>query len=89
MPTFTSGHALLIGVGAYQDSRWNAPITVADATGVADALRDPTVSAYPDGQVTLLTDAQATRDGVALAHFCCTDCRRMRQNVPRSFSHSQ
>jgi hypothetical protein len=24
---------------------------------------------------------------VALAHFCCTDRRRMRQDVPRSFSH--
>lgn len=67
MPTFTSGHALLIGVGTYQDSRWNAPITVADAAGVADALRDPLVSAYPDGQVSLLTDAQATRDGVTRA----------------------
>lgn len=67
MTIFTSGHALLIGVGTYQDSRWNAPITVADATGVADALRDPAVSAYPEGQVALLTDAQATCEGVTRA----------------------
>ncbi len=64
MSTFTSGHALLIGIGTYQDSRWNVPITVNDVQGLADALKDPTASAYPVEQITLLTAAQATRVGV-------------------------
>lgn len=67
MSLFTPGHALLIGVGTYENKKWNAPITVADATGVADALRNPAVSAYPAEQVMLLTDAQATRDGITRA----------------------
>ena len=63
MTQFTHGHALLIGVGTYQNPRWNAPITVADAQGVADALRDPQIGAYPPDQVTLLHDADATTQG--------------------------
>lgn len=67
MNLFTQGHALVIGVGDYQDPEWRAPITVADAQGVADALKDPLVSAYPPDQVTMLCNAQATLAGVTTA----------------------
>lgn len=68
---FTQGHALLIGVGAYADEQWSAPITAADAAALAAALRDPAVAAYPAEQVTLLRDAAADRAGIlrALAQF--------------------
>jgi hypothetical protein len=60
----TRGHALIVGVGEYQNPHWNAPITINDARGVADALTDPTVGCYPLDQVTLLYDEQASRQGV-------------------------
>jgi uncharacterized caspase-like protein len=69
MSRFQHGHALVIGVADYQDPglKLRVPITLADARGVADALRNPKVAAYPDGQVKLLLDAQATRAGVLAA----------------------
>jgi hypothetical protein len=67
MATFQQGHALSIGVGTYQDPAWNAPITVADATEFAEALKDPAGGGYPAAQVELLHDAQATREGVKAA----------------------
>ncbi len=67
MATFTEGHAVVIGVGTYKDAQWNAPVTVADAQGVAEALNDPAVGGYPAEQVTLLRDAETTREGVTAA----------------------
>lgn len=67
MPSFTHGHALLIGVGTYQDPKWSAPATLTDAQGVAAALTDPAISGYPPAQVLLLHDAQATREGLTTA----------------------
>ena len=53
MPLFQHGHALTIGVADYQDSALalTKAITVADAQGVAHALQDPTIGAYPPGQM--------------------------------------
>ena|GEM_PF-1337293 len=56
---FTQGHALLVGVGSD-----DLPNTVQDATGLADILRDVERCAYPVDQVTVLTKAEATREGV-------------------------
>jgi uncharacterized caspase-like protein len=67
MALFQQGHALSIGVGTYQDAAWNAPITVSDATGFAEALKDPAVGGYPAAQVELLHDDQATREGIKAA----------------------
>jgi uncharacterized caspase-like protein len=65
---FSNGHALLIGVGSYQHTpRLNVPITVADAQAVAQVLRDPRFCGYPEAQVTLLHDAQATSAGILAA----------------------
>lgn len=71
MPLFQQGHALLIGVSEYRDARLrlSGPITFADAQGVANALKDGAIAAYPPGQVSLLPDQgrRATRDEVARA----------------------
>jgi hypothetical protein len=56
--TFVNGHALLIGVGA------DLPVTVKDATALRDVLVDPGRAAYPPEQVSLLTEAEASRDNV-------------------------
>ncbi len=65
---FTNGHALIVGVGNYQhEPDLNVPITAADAQAVAEALRDPQSCGYPEAQVTLLTNAAATRDGILAA----------------------
>src|SRR4051812_28348323 len=66
MPLFEQGHALLIGVANYQDAglRMPVPVALADAEGVSKCLRDQSICAYPDGQVKLLRDDQATRTAV-------------------------
>lgn len=62
---FTHGHALLIGVGSYQFApQLDVPITVADATALAEVLRDPGFCGYPPSQVTLLHDGTATRAAI-------------------------
>lgn len=65
---FNGGHALIIGVGTYQDQGVrNVPITVEDARQVAAVVRDPRYCGYPENQVTLLHDVSATRDNLLQA----------------------
>jgi hypothetical protein len=64
---FDQGHALIVGIGTYQESRWDAPVTVGDARELAAALADLEVAGYPDGHVTLLHDESATRANVIQA----------------------
>jgi hypothetical protein len=64
---FTPGHALLIGVGTYDDDRYSAPITLQDARDLADVLQDPAAAGYPPAQVRLLTARDAARAGVLQA----------------------
>lgn len=59
--TFAQGYAVVIGVGA------DLPVTVEDATAVADLLRDPNRCAYPPDQVQLLTDERATAANILAA----------------------
>ncbi|MBW4512443.1 MAG: caspase family protein [Scytonematopsis contorta HA4267-MV1] len=56
--TFYNGYALLIGVGA------DLPVTVKDATALRDVLVNPNCAAYPQGQVELLTEKTANRQGI-------------------------
>jgi hypothetical protein len=58
---FDNGHAVVVGVGA------DLPITVDDATAVANLLRDPGRCAYPPQQVQLLTSEQATAGNILTA----------------------
>ncbi|MEM7133594.1 MAG: caspase family protein [Chloroflexota bacterium] len=55
MYLFTSGHALVIGVGS------DLPNTVIDAKGIAEILTDPERCAYPAEQVNILTQEEASR----------------------------
>ncbi len=65
---FPTAHALLIGIGSYAHApQLNVPITVADANAVAAVLRDPQYCGYLPEQVTLLSDASASRDGILTA----------------------
>ncbi|MBI4671510.1 MAG: caspase family protein [Chloroflexi bacterium] len=59
--TFSHGHALLIGVGD------DLPETVADAQAIGSVLTDKTRAAFPQEQVTLLTEQAATRDKILTA----------------------
>ncbi len=65
---FPQAHALLIGVGTYiHASRYNVPTTAADAQALAALVQDAQFCGYPPDQVTLLTDAQATRADILAA----------------------
>jgi len=71
---FSHGYAVLVGVGA------DLPVTVQDATAIADLLCDPTRCAYPPHQVRLLTGEEARRDAILtalewLAERTCADPR--------------
>ena len=63
--SFTSGHALIIGIGQYQYlPKLAVPIAARDAVAVGATLRDPARCAYPPAQVTLLNDGAATRQAL-------------------------
>ncbi|MBP1468909.1 caspase family protein [Candidatus Chloroploca sp. M-50] len=62
---FNQGHALVIGVGSYQHATaLNVPQTAEDAALVAGILRDPLLCGYPAAQVTVLCEAEATRERI-------------------------
>jgi hypothetical protein len=62
---FSFGHALIIGVGTYQDTHIRSVSTTAnDARALASLLRDPQLAAYPDAQVNILLDAKASRTNI-------------------------
>lgn len=64
-PTFDDGRALLIGIGQGYPGRLELPRVVrADAEGVARVLTDPALCGYPEKNVQLLLDEQATRANI-------------------------
>lgn len=72
MSGFSSGHALLIGVGG------DLPTTVGDAEAIGNLLSDQRRAGYPRAQVETLTGTAATRAGIirgleALAARCLAD----------------
>lgn len=65
---FKQGHALVIGIGSYAHiPTANVPISVSDAQAVQSVLCAPQLCGYPPAQVTLLHDAQTTRQGIVAA----------------------
>jgi len=58
---FTHGYALIVGVGA------DLLVTIDDARGIADLLRDPARCAYPADHVQLLTGEGARRADILTA----------------------
>lgn len=67
MPPFPLGRALVIGVGAYDDERWNVPTATRDAQGLHALLADPDGAGYGAGQTELLLDARATQAEIVRA----------------------
>ncbi|MEO8892727.1 MAG: caspase family protein, partial [Coleofasciculaceae cyanobacterium] len=61
---FNHGYALLIGVGATATPRWSLPVTVKDVQALQSILTNPELCAYPNAQVRLLHDAQATHQNI-------------------------
>ena len=55
---FGQGYALVIGIGA------DLPVTIRDATSLRDLFVDPQRCAYLSDHVRLLTEKQATRQGI-------------------------
>ena len=55
---------LAVGIDRYANSQLNLHYAVADARAVADALRTGGASLFREVSVTLLTDAQASRQGI-------------------------
>lgn len=62
--SFTNGYALFIGVGNYLYTN-PLPTTVNDATVLYKLLTDPGRAGYPENQVRLLVNDQASRQGIA------------------------
>ncbi len=58
---FKQGYAVVVGVGA------DLPVTIDDATAVANLLGDPSRCAYPTEQVRLLTEENANRTNILSA----------------------
>jgi hypothetical protein len=62
---FSQGHALTIGVGSYAHAPGrNVPGTAVDAHAVASTVQNPAFCGYPASQITLLCDADASRDHI-------------------------
>lgn len=61
---FKQGRALVIGIADYEVVH-GLPVAVAnDARDTGDTLRSESYCGYPDGNVTVLTDSQATLEGI-------------------------
>jgi uncharacterized caspase-like protein len=67
MSSFTPGRALVIGVGAYDDERWDVPTATRDAAELHALLIDPARGGYDAGKAELLVDARATREEIVRA----------------------
>ena len=64
---FTAGHALLIGVGSYDDATLSVPMTSADAVQLEAILTDPQRAGYPARQVRRLRDHETTAEQIVAA----------------------
>ena len=58
MSNLINAHALLIGIGN------DLPVTVHDATAIHNILADQTLAGYNPDNIILLTDKEATREGI-------------------------
>ncbi len=54
----------MVGVGEYENSEWDAPVTRDEAQAVVTALRDPYTAAYRPENVHSLYGSQATRAAI-------------------------
>jgi hypothetical protein len=61
---FSHGYALLIGVGESQYPKLSLPVTVKDTQAIYAALIDRNLCAYPQENIRVLNDAEASRNGI-------------------------
>ncbi len=64
MADFDQGYALVIGVANYPHVRPLPESVLNDARAIGAVLQDPNRAGYPKGQVRLLLDKEATRQGI-------------------------
>ena len=62
--TFNHGYALLIGVGESKYHPLSLPVTVKDTQAIYGALTDRDLCGYPQEQIRVLNNAEATRNGI-------------------------
>ncbi len=62
--TRSHNYALLIGVGECKYSDWSLPVTVKDIEALKSILIAPELCAYPEQNLRLLHDQQATFEGI-------------------------
>ena len=62
--TFNHGYALLIGVGRSQYEKLSLPVTVKDTQAIYGVLIDRDLCGYPQEQIRVLNNAEATRDEI-------------------------
>ncbi len=61
---FSHGYALLIGVGESAYSRLSLPVTVKDTQAIYAALIDPELCGYPENQIQVLNNKEATKSKI-------------------------
>lgn len=64
---FTQGRALVVGIANYETIKRLPEAVLNDARDTADTLKSPSHCGYPDANVTVLTDGQATLAGIRKA----------------------
>jgi uncharacterized caspase-like protein len=62
--TFAHGYALLIGVGQSAWADWSLPVTVKDVEALNTVLVNPDLCGYPEPNIRLLTNSNATRQAI-------------------------
>ena len=62
--TFNHGYALLIGVGECVYKPLSLPVTVKDTQAIYAALIDQELCGYPQGNIRILNNADATCEGI-------------------------
>ncbi|GEM_PF-3440501 len=58
---FSNGYALIIGVGTYQNPMLSVSVTAQDAIDLRNIFINPTVGAYKESNVTVLTNKEANK----------------------------
>lgn len=64
---FGNGRALIIGIANYKEVQSLPGAVINDATDTADVLKSPSYCGYPAEHVTMLTDKEATLNGIRKA----------------------
>ena len=64
VPSGGTRHGLVVGIETYQDARLNLRCARADAQAIYNVMVDPECGMFPEENVRLLVDAEATRENV-------------------------